>query len=205
MAMNCFIERRMPMPRTEKKYPEWVQNYRTRGTTVKKRGETYYLYKRTSKRVPGKKYPQPVDTYIGVITPEGVIKSDKKKVSLTDAVVREFGFSKTVQILCPQGWKEPLGDKWQDVLDYIIEKESDESYISMEREPIKKLDPHIQYGAQKASLSRRIYDEYGVDLAGLKALSKIYIIYLDGNKILSRITDEQAELLERLQINLEVD
>lgn len=24
------------MPRTEKRYPEWVQNYRTRGTTVKK-------------------------------------------------------------------------------------------------------------------------------------------------------------------------
>lgn len=26
------------MPVTEKKYPEWVQKYRTRGTTVKKKG-----------------------------------------------------------------------------------------------------------------------------------------------------------------------
>lgn len=64
---------------TEKKYPQWVQEQRTQGTTVKKKGDTYYLYKRTSKRVPGKKYPQPVDTYIGIITPEGVIKSEKKK------------------------------------------------------------------------------------------------------------------------------
>ena len=80
------------MPKTGKTYPDWVQEYRTRGTTVKKNGEKYYLYKRTSRRVPGKKYPQPVDTYIGVITPEGVLKSDKKKVTLTDASVKEFGF-----------------------------------------------------------------------------------------------------------------
>jgi len=130
------------MPRTEKQYPEWVQNYRTGGTTVKKRGDIYYLYKRTSRRVPGKKYPQPVDTYIGVITPEGIVESTKKKVSLTGAVVKEFGFSKAVEVLCPQGWKESLGDKWRDVLDYIIENESGESYIPMERAPIKEPDPH---------------------------------------------------------------
>ncbi|MCL0201882.1 DUF2452 domain-containing protein [Klebsiella pneumoniae] len=63
------------MTAAEKRYPDWVQEQRTRGTTVKKKGDTYYLYKRTSRRVPGKKYPQPVDTYIGIITPEGVIKS----------------------------------------------------------------------------------------------------------------------------------
>lgn len=34
-----------------------------------------------------KKYPQPVDTYIGIIIPEGVIPSNKKKVSLSDAEV----------------------------------------------------------------------------------------------------------------------
>ena len=82
------------MPVTEKKYPDWVQKYRTKGTTVKKKGDSYYLYKRTSRRVKGKKYPQPVDTYIGVITPEGVIQSNKRKISLTDAEVWEYGFSK---------------------------------------------------------------------------------------------------------------
>ena len=43
------------MPVTQKTYPEWVQKYREKGTTVKKKGDAYYLYKRTSKRVPGKK------------------------------------------------------------------------------------------------------------------------------------------------------
>lgn len=125
------------MPVTEKKYPEWVQKYRTRGTTVKKKGDSYYLYKRTSRRVKGKKYPQPVDTYIGVITPNGVIQSNKKKVSLTDAEVWEYGFSKAVWELCPDDWKKPLGDDWEDVLSIILFKQSPTSYIQRTR-TIKK-------------------------------------------------------------------
>lgn len=193
------------MPKTEKVYPNWVQEYRTKGTTVKKKGETYYLYKRTSRRVPGKKYPQPVDTYIGVITPEGVVKSDKKKVTLTDATVKEFGFSRAVEILCPQSWKEPLGKEWRNVLDFILLKESAESYISAERKIAEALDPHIQYGAQKGSLIRRMQKESGADLKDLKSLSTIYLIYMDGNKIISRISEEQKEILNRYHIDLEVD
>lgn len=193
------------MPKTEKVYPDWVQEYRTKGTTVKKRGETYYLYKRTSRRVPGKKYPQPVDTYIGVITPEGVVKSNKKKVTLTDATVKEFGFSRAVEILCPQSWKEPLGKEWRNVLDFILLKESAESYISAEREVAEELDPHIQYGAQKGSLIRRMQKESGADLKDLKSLSTIYLIYMDGNKIISKISEEQKEVLNRYHIDLEVD
>lgn len=193
------------MPKTGKVYPDWVQEYRTRGTTVKKKGEKYYLYKRTSKRVPGKKYPQPVDTYIGVITPEGVIRSDKKKVTLTNASVKEFGFSRAVELLCPQSWKDPLGKAWQEVLDFIILKESAESYIATERGTVGALEPHIQYGAQKSSLIRRMQKESGADMKDLKYLSTIYLIYMDGNKIISKISDEQQEILKRFHINLEVD
>jgi hypothetical protein len=31
------------MPATQKTYPEWVQKYRVQGTTVKKKGDAYYL------------------------------------------------------------------------------------------------------------------------------------------------------------------
>ena len=121
-----------------------------------------------ARRIPGKKYPQPVDTYIGVITPEGVLKSDKKKVTLTDASVKEFGFSRAVESLCSQSWKEPLGKVWQEVLDFIILKESAESYIATERGIVESLDPHIQYGAQKDSLIRRMQKESGIDMKDLK-------------------------------------
>ena len=83
------IQKGGAMPATGKIYPDWVQAQRARGTTVKKKGDTYYLYKRTSRRVPGKKYPQPVDTYIGVITPDGIVESGKRKISLAGIEVKE--------------------------------------------------------------------------------------------------------------------
>lgn len=89
------------------------------------------------RRVPGKKYPQPVDTYVGIITPEGVIESRKRKLSLTGAVVKEYGFSQALWQLCPDGWTKPLGDDWKDVLSIIILKWSPESCLSKER-AIKK-------------------------------------------------------------------
>lgn len=185
------------MPVTEKKYPDWVQEQRTRGTTVKKKGDTYYLYKRTSRRVPGKKYPQPVDTYIGIITPEGVIKSEKKKISLDGIEVKEYGFSQAVWQLCPQGWKNPLGADWEDVLSIILWKWSPETYLLKERKLKTEQDFHYQFNAQAASLSRRIYKEHGVDLKDLQILKSIYLLYIGKERVVSKISPEQEKLLEK--------
>lgn len=62
-------------------YPDWVEKYHTEGTSVKKVKDFYYLYKVTSKRVKGKKYPVSSQKYIGRITKEGLIK--KEKISFT--------------------------------------------------------------------------------------------------------------------------
>lgn len=188
------------MPVTEKKYPAWVQAYRTRGTTVKKKGDVYYLYKRTSRRVPGKKYPQPVDTYIGVITPEGVIESNRKKVSLTGIEVKEYGFSKAIQILCPDEWKAPLGDEWEDILSIIIAKRSPETYLRKEKEIRQEEEFHCQFAAQTGMLSRRIYKKHGIGLEDLEPLKNIYLIYLEKEKVISRISDTQKQLLDQLGI-----
>ena len=185
-------------------YPEWVQAYRTRGKTVKKVGNTYYLYKRTSRRVPGKKYPQPVDTYLGIITPEGVIESKKKKLSLTGIEVREYGFSQALWQLCPKGWKQPLGDDWEDVFMIILQKWSPESYFMKERPPKKEEDYHYQFAAQMSSLSRRIYKEYGIELSELEQLKRIYLVYLDKETMVSRISEEQGKLLEKAGVDLEL-
>lgn len=189
-----------------KVYPEWVQKQKTTGTTVKKVGNNYYLYKHSSKRVPGKKYPVPSDTYIGKITPEGVERSGSKKVDTNDAevTVKEYGFSRSVELLCPAGWKEPLGKEWQEVLDFIIVRESPESYITQIRKVPESLEPHVQLGAQKAALQRRIKKEYGIDLKDLRLLSTIYIVSVAGKDILSKMTGEQKGLLERLGLKLEV-
>lgn len=192
------------MPKTEKIYPEWVQAQRSRGTTVKKKGDTYYLYKRTSRRVPGKKYPQPVDTYIGIITPEGVIKSEKKKISLGGIEVKEYGFSQAVWQLCPEGWKKPLGDDWEEVLSLILLKCSPETYLSKEREIKPEHEGHYQLNVQTSSLSRRLYKEYGVGLQELQILKSIYLLYFDKERVVSKISVEQKELLEKTGVELSV-
>ena len=190
------------MPMTEKRYPDWVQEQRTRGTTVKKKGDTYYLYKRTSRRVPGKKYPQPVDTYIGIITPEGVLKSEKKKISIGGIEVKEYGFSNAVWQLCPEGWKKPLGNDWEDVLSLILWKWSPETYLLKERTLKTERDFHYQFPAQASSLSRRLYKEYGVGLEKLQILKSVYLLYFEKEKVVSKIDPEQEELLEKIGVEL---
>lgn len=190
------------MPATGKVYPDWVQAHRTRGTTVKKKGDTYYLYKRTSRRVPGKKYPQPVDTYIGVITPDGVVESGRKKISLAGIEVKEYGFSRTVWQLCPEGWKKPLGDDWEDILSIIIRKWSPETYLVKERTMKEESDFHYQFGAQASSLNRRIYKAHGVDVSKLQELKGIYMVYLEKECVVSKISPEQEQLLGSMGVDL---
>ena len=188
----------------ERVYPDWVQAHKVRGTTVKKVGDNYYLYKHTSKRVPGKKYPQPVDTYIGLITPEGVIESKRKKVSLTEIEVKEYGFSNALVLLCPESWKTPLGDDWEDVLSIIILKWSPESYLTKERKIKKEEDFHYQFAAQMNILGRKLYKEHGIRLAELEILKTIYLIYLGNGTVVSKINEEQKYILNKAGINREM-
>ena len=190
----------------EKVYPDWVQRQKTTGTTVKKVGNNYYLYKHSSKRVPGKKNPVPADTYIGKITPDGIERSGSKKVDMDapEVIVKEYGFSAAMESLCPAGWKESLGKNWQKVLDFIIVRESPESYIPQIREVPLQLDPHIQLGAQKSSLQRRMRKEYGVGMEDIRPLMTIYTVRIAGRDLLSVISDSQKEILEKLGLKLEV-
>lgn len=183
-------------------YPEWVQNYRMKGTTVKKIGNSYYLYKRTSRRVPGKKYPQPVDTYIGVITPEGVLKSTRKKIDLTGIEVKEYGFSRTLQTLCPKSWKEPLGELWEEVFLLVVKVWSPESYLLKDRELKSEEELRCQTAAQAGMLKQKLSREHGVKLEELESLKKIYILYMKKGQAVSRISDEQEELLKKIGVDM---
>ena len=191
---------------SEKVYPEWVQKQKTKGTSVRKVGNNYYLYKHSSKRIPGKKNPVPNDTYIGKITPDGIVKSSNKKIASTDSdvVVKEYGYSRALQYLCPTGWKNPLGESWQTVLDYIIVKDSPESYIKDIRVVVEELDPHIQYAAQKGTLIKRIRQEYGINIKDLLPLSTVYVVSISGKRFLSRLSEEHRKILEKINLELEV-
>ncbi len=63
--------------------PNWVLKHKKPGTTIKKIGNNYYLYYATSSRLPDKKYPVSVQSYIGKITEQGVI-NDKVSITIKD-------------------------------------------------------------------------------------------------------------------------
>lgn len=188
----------------QKVYPEWVQAHKTKGTTVKKVGENYYLYKHTSKRVAGKKYPQPVDTYIGVITPDGIIESGKKKMQLSGIEVKEYGYSKAVWSLCPEDWKRPLGEDWEDVLSIIIVEQSPYSYLKREHRIREKEEFRYQFPVQLASLGKRISNAHKTSLKELHILESIYLVYLEKETAVSVINDEQKRLIDRLGIDMRI-
>jgi hypothetical protein len=70
--------------------PDWVEAYRSKGTTVKQRGDSYYLYLATSRRVPGKRHPVSQQTYLGRITPEGVVR-DRVSIKVSSTEARRLG------------------------------------------------------------------------------------------------------------------
>ena len=116
--------------------------------------------------------------------------------------MKEYGFSRAIWQLCPEGWKKPLGDDWEDVLSLILRKWSPETYLSKERLLKTEEDFHYQFNAQAASLSRRIYKEHGVELKELQILKSIYLLYFEKEKVVSKISPEQGELLEKTGVGL---
>lgn len=187
----------------EKVYPEWVQQQRIKGTTVKKVGNTYYLYKRTSKRVPGKKYPQPVDTYIGIITPGGIIERKRQQLATTSIKVKEYGFSKAVWDSCPDDWKKAVGEGWEDKLACMIMKASPESYLSVDMDIKGEDELSFSAANQAGMLSRRFYKRYGVEFNSLEILKSVYLVYIENHVFVSEITDEQMKPLKKISVSLE--
>lgn len=70
--------------------PEWAQKHRKPGTTIKAIGNNYYLYYATSTKVAGKKYPVSKQTYIGRITPLGVV-SERVSIKVNDTEAKTLG------------------------------------------------------------------------------------------------------------------
>lgn len=65
-------------------YPDWVEKFHIKGTTVKKIKDNYYLYKATSRYDKEKGYPVSIQKYIGKITEKGLIEPEK--ISFTPGI-----------------------------------------------------------------------------------------------------------------------
>lgn len=124
-------------------YPDWVEKYKSNGTSVKKIGESYYLYKVTSERIAGKKHPVSRQTYIGKVTEAGVEMAGVKVVpgetegtilkKLVSGVEDELG--EVVLIKANSGW--------------MFTKMSEEK-----KRELKKLGLYDEYGFLQKEMNR---------------------------------------------------
>lgn len=166
------------------RYPDWVNQFKTKGTSVKMVRGNYYLYRTTSRRVPGMKNPQPVSEYIGVITPEGVIRAERSMVQLSDVKVWEYGFSKAVMAKLPQGADV-------EAVARAVMKESPFSFLVLEHEP----------GDVPDSISI-IEEVTGKPLSSLEILKGIFLVESGRKKMVSTISGEQQKILDALEVDI---
>lgn len=184
------------------KYPEWVTQFRRPGTSIKKNGNNYYLFRTTSKRVPGKRNPQPVSEYIGVITPEGVKETQNKRLNVENIAVHEYGFTRAVVDLAPESWKKTFesDDVARNTLLRIIAEASPRSYLKEEiREDMMMNDGYeISLPTRRSNLESAM----GFTISSLEDLKHIYILDFGDRQVVSRIEDDSMKVIRALGLEM---
>lgn len=179
-------------------YPDWVNAHKEKGTSIKKVGNAYYLYKATSKRVAGKKYPQPVHTFIGTITKKGVIRSNIKKVEMGKVFVYEYGFSYVLKQIVPMKFYKDLrmAIPEQAFLN-VIKHFSPRSYLLRGLKLPSAEELHISLPLQ----IKRIERLTNIKIEELFPLMHLYLVDIGGNEMISEVTDEIKSIMKRMGIN----
>jgi hypothetical protein len=181
------------------RYPDWVNAHKTRGTAVKKVGGSYYLYAATSKRIEGKKYPQPHLRFIGTITPEGVVKSNVRKVSTEKVRVFEYGFSFALLHLLPKKFSTDIKDKGKAHFAFlnIVRSFSPSSYLLRDEDVPQMEELHMSLCTQIKKFERLS----GIEIASLAPLMGLYLVETKELDMLSETTPSMQELFFRIGVS----
>ena len=181
-------------------YPDWVKTHRRKGTTVKKVGNSYYLYRSTSKRVPGMKYPQPVQSFLGTITEDGFTPSLKRKVSTETVQVFEYGFSYTLSKIVPEKFMKDIGSETKANYAFlnIVRQFSPDSYLLRGIDLPTMDELHMSLCAQTKKFERLA----GVGLRELLPLTKIYLVEAKECDMISAVTPEMTGLMAGVGVSL---
>jgi hypothetical protein len=181
-------------------YPDWVNAFKEKGTSVQKVGNDYYLYRSTSKRVPGKKYPQPVREYIGRITREGVIQTHVRKISTDRVRVYEYGMSFVLQALLPEAFLINSHDRetLRFAFLHIVNHVSPKSYLLRNMDLPSISDLHINLNVQIKRYERLT----GISIEDLRPLSELYLVETRECDMLSEVTSEMNEIFTRLGVEI---
>ena len=187
------------------RYPDYVKQFRPKGTIVKRVNDTYYAYYATSKRVPDKKYPvQVIKGLAGRIDESGFHKLSKAFVDTGHVVIRECGFTNFLlkfedeYVSRRKGTIKERRDLYRSMIVYL----SNNSYLNDEpgttiytaAEMVEKF--RVGIPNQVTAISRIC--EY--DLKELEPLKYICSVTMGARRFESELTKSQRALLERIGI-----
>lgn len=187
------------------RYPDFVKQFKPKGTIVKRVNDTYYAYYATSKRVPSKKYPvQVIKGLAGRIDESGFHKLSKAFVETEHVVVRECGFTNFLLKFEEEyisRRKERLKERknlYRSMIVYL----SNNSYLNDDPETTIYSAPEMiekfQIGIPNQITSISKICEY--DLKELEPLKYICSVIMGNRRFESELTQAQKELLERIGI-----
>lgn len=192
-----------------KSAPEYAKPYIGKSMFVRIHDDdSCYLYKKTSRRIPGHKNPVPVEKYVGKITrSDGLIPSTHRLIDTSAIRVAEYGWSQTLQQIATDSWKRAVGNDWEEVLSAIIIDTSPLSYLRSDITTPFPVETLAKVKAQRNSLFRRLKDELKIEKDDLEPLKTLFMLDYGNNcRMLSEINETQRAILDRLhiQIHLEV-
>lgn len=187
------------------KYPDYIKQFRPKGTIIKKVNDTYYAYYATSKRVPGKSYPvQVIKGLAGKIDKNGFHQLSSAVVDTQNIVIRECGFTNFLLKFEEEyisRRSESVREK-RNIYRSMIVYLSNNSYLNDEptvtiyspEQLVNKF--HIGIPNQLTAISKMI--EY--QLETLEPLKYICSVKMGKRMFQSELTQAQKELIERLGI-----
>lgn len=187
------------------KYPDYIKQFRPKGTIIKKVNDTYYAYYATSMRVPGKSYPvQVIQGLAGKIDKNGFHQLSSAVVDTQNIVIRECGFTNFLLKFEEEyisRRSESVREK-RNIYRSMIVYLSNNSYLNDEptvtiyspEQLVNKF--HIGIPNQLTAISKMI--EY--QLETLEPLKYICSVKMGKRMFQSELTQAQKELIERLGI-----
>lgn len=182
-------------------YPQWVRDQIKSGQSAKKVGDQYYLYETTSINVKGKKNPQPKSKYIGVITPDGIRYSSRKKVDIDDHPEwYEYGLSRCIYDICFKTLRKEFStdDLTAEVVLNIIKKLSPKSYLLKDRTVTDPKELHVCICNQL----KKVEEKNKFKFEDLQILKDIHVLEISGRRIITAVSEEQQKLIESLGVNI---
>lgn len=191
------------------KYPESITKYKPKGCIIKKNGNKYYVYKATSKRVEGKKYPvQVIEGLIGEIDEFGFHELHNARVNTTSIQIKEYGFTNYLLMFEDEyiSRNKVVGRTIKDsrhIYHSIICYLSPMSYLHSEEdiETVEILAKKYNIGLPNQINSIEKIVERSIE--SLERLKYICLVKMGNRKFYSDLTENQEKIIKELGVEID--